>query len=87
MFPKKKQNRFQLSYKEKRGYLPPYGKVLMEDLGKEPEVICINLQSSTLSTKKTSTIGVGMKTVKIDDVHYQMLVDVGKRWKMNLTHS
>ena len=23
-----------------------------------------------------------MKTVKIDDVHYQMLVDVGKRWKM-----
>ena len=23
-----------------------------------------------------------MKTVKIDDVHYQRLVDVGKRWKM-----
>ena len=23
-----------------------------------------------------------MKTVKIEDVHYQMLVDVGKRWKM-----
>ena len=23
-----------------------------------------------------------MKTVKIDDVHYQMLVDVGKRWQM-----
>ena len=23
-----------------------------------------------------------MKTVKIDDVHYEMLVDVGKKWKM-----
>jgi len=23
-----------------------------------------------------------MKTIKIDDVHYQMLVDVGKRWRM-----
>ena len=23
-----------------------------------------------------------MKTIKIDDVHCQMLVDVGKKWKM-----
>jgi len=23
-----------------------------------------------------------MKTVKIDDVHYQMLVEAGKKWKM-----
>ena len=22
------------------------------------------------------------KTVKVSDVHYQMLVDVGKRWRM-----
>ena len=22
------------------------------------------------------------KQIKIDDVHYQMLVDVGKRWRM-----
>ena len=23
-----------------------------------------------------------MKTVKIDDVHYSMLKDIGKKWKM-----
>tara|TARA_B100000683_G_C12266980_1_gene464113 strand:+ start:224 stop:364 length:141 start_codon:yes stop_codon:yes gene_type:complete len=26
-----------------------------------------------------------MKTVKIDDVHYSMLREIGKRWKMNET--
>ena len=24
------------------------------------------------------------KSVKVSDVHYQMLVDVGKRWRMKL---
>ena len=25
-----------------------------------------------------------MKTVKIDDVHYSMLNDIGKKWRMSL---
>ena len=24
-----------------------------------------------------------MKTIKVSDVHYQMLKDIGKKWRMN----
>ena len=36
-----------------------------------------------LQNPQAITTGDGMKTIKIDDVHYSMLKDIGKKWRMS----
>ena len=79
MLLKKKQNRFQLSFKAKEVpvYIP-MEEYLMDDLDIPTRSDTYKIALKNLYRERTGTLGDGMKQIRISSVQYEMLVALGK---------